>query len=197
MPRKAHLEPYLSSAQLKERYQRCGDLVESCRFHLLWLVSEGWQIKKAALAIGFNYDYVREIVQTYNQQGTAALSNRRKQKGRPGRKALLNPEQLQQLQQALRQIPADGGIRSGPKVAQWIAEKTGLPQVRAQRGWDYLKRCRFSPQHPHPRHTHADAQAQANFKANLQRYLEQIGQQHPQATIERWAFDEHRLGLKR
>jgi len=145
MPRKAHLEPYLSSAQLKERYQRCGDLVESCRFHLLWLVSEGWQIKKAALAIGFNYDYVREIVQTYNQQGTAALSNRRKQKGRPGRKALLNPEQLQQLQQALRQIPADGGIRSGPKVAQWIAEKTGLPQVRAQRGWDYLKRCRFPP----------------------------------------------------
>lgn len=145
MPRKAHLEPHLSSAQLKERYQRCGDPVESRRFHLLWLVSEGWQIKKAAVAIGFNYDYAREIVQTYNQQGSTALVNRRKQKGRPGRKALLNREQLLQLQQALRQPAADGGIWSGPKVAQWIAEKTGLLKVRAQRGWDYLKRCRFSP----------------------------------------------------
>lgn len=145
MPRKAHLEPHLSSAQLKERYQCCGDLVESRRFHLLWLVCEGWQIKKAALAIGFNYDYAREIVQIYNQQGTVALANRRKKKGRVGRKALLSSEQLQQLQQALRQAPADGGLWSGPKVAQWIAEKTGLPTVRAQRGWDYLKRCRFSP----------------------------------------------------
>jgi transposase len=145
MPRKAHLEPHLSSAQLQERYQRCGDPVESRRFHLLWLVSEGWQIKKAALAIGFNYDYAREIVQTYNQPGTTALLNRRKQRGRPGRKALLNSEQLQQLQHVLRQTPSDGGTWSGPKVAQWIAEQTGLPKVRAQRGWDYLKRCRFSP----------------------------------------------------
>ena len=145
MPRKPHLEPHLSSAELKDCYQRCCDPVESRRYHLLWLISQGWQIKKAAIAIGLNYDYARDIVKTYNQQGTAALTNRRKQKGRTGRKALLNPEQLQQLQQALRQAPADGGIWSGPKVAQWIAQTTGLPRVRAQRGWDYLKRCRFSP----------------------------------------------------
>lgn len=39
-------------------------------------------------------------------------------------------------------------------------------------------------------------QEQANFKANLQPHLEQLQQQHPTATIEVWAFDEHRLGLK-
>jgi hypothetical protein len=54
----------------------------------------------------------------------------------------------------------------------------------------------FPPQRPRPRHTQADAHAQATFKANLQQYLEQIRQQHPEATVELWAFDEHRLGLK-
>lgn len=145
MPRKAHLEPHLSSAELKEHYQQCTDPVESRRFHLLWLVSCGWQIKKAAVVVGLNYDYARDIVQAYNQQGTTSLSNRRKQQQRPGRKPLLTDEQLQQLQQALRQAPTDGGIWSGPKVAQWIAATTGLANVHAQRGWDYLKRCGFSP----------------------------------------------------
>ncbi len=145
MPRNAYLEPHLSCAQLKERYQHCDEPVESRRFHLLWLVCCGWQIKQAAVAVGLNYDYAREIVKTYNQQGPAVLANRRKQPGRRGRAPLLNPEQLRQLQQALRRAPADGGLWSGPKVAQWIAEQTGLSRVRAQRGWDYLKRCRFSP----------------------------------------------------
>lgn len=145
MPRKAHLEPHLSSDELKNCYHHCRDPVESRRFHLLWLVSSGWQIKKAAVAIGLSYDYACEIVKTYNQQGSASLSNRRKQQRRPGRKPLLTPEQMQQLQQALRQPPEDGGLWSGPKVAQWIAKQTGLANVRPQRGWDYLKRCRFSP----------------------------------------------------
>jgi len=158
---------------------------------VLWL-----QIKQGAFAVGLNYDYAREIVKTYNQQGIAVLANRRKQPGRPGRAPLLNPEQLRQLQQALRRAPADGGLWSGPKVAQWIAEQTGLSRVRAQRGWDYLKRCRCSPQRPRPRHTQADAQAQATFQATLQQHLEQIQQHHPEATIQLWAFDEHRLGVK-
>lgn len=54
----------------------------------------------------------------------------------------------------------------------------------------------FPPQRPRPRHPQADAQAQADFKANLPQQIELIQQQHPNATVEVWAFDEHRLGLK-
>ncbi|MBV9388764.1 MAG: hypothetical protein JOZ78_20260 [Chroococcidiopsidaceae cyanobacterium CP_BM_ER_R8_30] len=61
MPRKAHLEPYLSSAQLKQHYQHCREPVESRRWHLLWLVSQNWQIKAAAAAVGLNYDYAKDI----------------------------------------------------------------------------------------------------------------------------------------
>lgn len=145
MPRKAHLEPHLSSRELKHRYQHCSEPVESRRWHLLWLVSEEWYIKDAALAVGLNYDYAKDIVQAYNQQGIKSMGNRRQQLGRRGRTPLLSAEQLAELQQALRQPAPDGGIWSGPKVAQWIAQKTSKVSVRAQRGWDYLKRCWFSP----------------------------------------------------
>ncbi len=48
---------------------------------------------------------------------------------------------------------------------------------------------------PRPRHVHADSQAQAEFKKRL-RPLRQVATAFPQATVEPWAVDEHRIGLK-
>lgn len=79
------------------------------------------------------------------------------------RRALLSAAQQEELDQAL-QSPPDGGLWSGPKVAQWIAQKTGRGQVHPQRGWDYLQRLNYSGQRPHPRHANADEAAQAAFK---------------------------------
>jgi hypothetical protein len=40
---------------------------------------------------------------------------------------------------------------SGPKVARWIERKTGTRRrVHAQRGWEYLRKARMSPQVPRP-----------------------------------------------
>lgn len=54
----------------------------------------------------------------------------------------------------------------------------------------------FPPQRPRSRHVKADLQAQAAFKADLPHQVNQVQQQYPAASIEVWAFDEHRLGLK-
>lgn len=144
MPKSAYLANHLSSEQLKQRYQRCTDPVESRRWHLLWLVSTQWSIKGASEAIGINYDYAKTIVTRYNQQGEVSVGNGRKRRHSGGKAALLNDKQLKQLRAALEKPPDEGGLWSGPKVARWIEQKTGQ-KVWAQRGWDYLKRCRFSP----------------------------------------------------
>ncbi|WOD37036.1 winged helix-turn-helix domain-containing protein [Nodosilinea sp. E11] len=60
--------------------------------------------------------------------------------------------------------PDDDGVWSGPKVAQVIAEVTGVPKVWPQRGWDYLKRLEQSLQVPRPRHRKGDPEAQEAFK---------------------------------
>ena len=144
MPKKAYLAPHLEAAQLKQRYQTCPEPVASRRWHLLWLVATDWSIKQAALAVGISYDYAKAIVSHYNQDGEMAVTNRRQTRHSGGKPALLNEAQLAQLRQALSRPPDDGGLWSGPKVARWIAQQTGQ-KVWAQRGWDYLKRCRFSP----------------------------------------------------
>ena len=171
MVKKAHLQPYLTSSELKARYLGCSDRVESRRWHLLWLVSQQWTIQQASLAVGLNYDYAKEIVKAYNQQGEVALANRRRQRAAPPSHALLNSEQLQELRSSLKQQPEDKGIWTGPKVADWIAKRTGREKVWPQRGWDYLRKCRYSAQRPRPRHAKAEPEAQQEFKKNCTKEL--------------------------
>lgn len=139
MPPKAKLEPYLTVKQLKTYYRQAHDTTEARRWQLLHLVAQNWTIKQAAQAVDLNYDYAKEIVQRYNREGPGAIKNRSQQR-QPSARSLLTPEQQQELQTILQQPAPDGGAWSGPKVAQWIAEKTGRTHVWPQRGWDYLKR---------------------------------------------------------
>ncbi len=101
--------------------------------------------------VGYSEKWVREIKRRYEQGGgVAGLGDRRH--GNPGAKerALLDEEGQAQLREALEGPPPGGGMWSGPKVARWIEEKTGLEKVHVQRGFEYLKKVGYSPQVPRP-----------------------------------------------
>ncbi len=140
MPRKANLANHYSAQELKNKYLKSLDLVESRRWHLLWKISLGWTIKNSASAIGINYDYAKKIVKKYNKLGSEGVKNCRKKpkQHRAGRKALLTEAQLSKLPEKLESNPSDGGIWTGQKVARWIEQETGREKVWNQRGWDYL-----------------------------------------------------------
>ncbi|MEG4294076.1 helix-turn-helix domain-containing protein [Microcoleus sp. C2C3] len=140
MPPKAHLESHLTAEELKIRYRQAQNTTESRRWHLLLLVSRNWTIKEAAQVVGLNYDYAKEIVQRYNREGPNSVRNRSGDRLPPPAKSLLDPQQQEELRQALQGSAPDGGDWTGPKVARWIAEKIGSDHVWPQRGWDYLKR---------------------------------------------------------
>jgi transposase len=53
---------------------------------------------------------------------------------------------------------------SSSKVARWIEKKTGRRGVRAQRGWEYLRKLGNSPQVPRPSSAQADPAEQEAFK---------------------------------
>jgi len=164
MPRKLHVESHFSLDELKTRYRNSQDPVESRRWHLIWLVSDESTLTEAAKVVGFNYDYARGIVRAYNRDGAKGLRNRRRER-KPGLlKALLNPEQKAELAKRLNSPPEDGGVWSGPKVAQEIARMTGREKVWPQRGWDYLKLLGFSCQQPRPRHVKGSVVEQEAFK---------------------------------
>ncbi|MBF2028229.1 MAG: helix-turn-helix domain-containing protein [Oscillatoriales cyanobacterium C42_A2020_001] len=139
MPPKAALKSYLTLDELKTRYRRARDTSEARRWQLIHLVAQDWTIKQAAQAVDLNYDYAKEIIRRYNQNGPEAVKNR-SQKRQVSPRSLLTADQQRELKYALQSPAPDGGEWSGPKVARWIAEKTGRSHVWPQRGWDYLKR---------------------------------------------------------
>jgi transposase len=198
MPKQAYLANHYSSDELKQKYIKSQDSVESRRWHLLWKVSLGWTIKNSALAVGINYDYAKEIVNKYNILGEKALKNSRKKprEHRGGKKSLLTEEQLEKLMKELESKPSNGGIWTGPKVARWLEKETGVEKVWNQRGWDYLKKCRYSWQLPRPKLRKADKLEQEKFKTNLPLKIKELEEEYSEAEIELWFFDEHRVGLK-
>jgi transposase len=74
----------------------------------------------------------------------------------------------QKLVTALRSRPEDGGIWTGPKVARWLEKEIGRKKVGNQRGWDYLKKCKYSWQKPRPKHRKGDEKTQEDFKNSCQ-----------------------------
>lgn len=145
------------------------------------------------MAVGISYDYAREILQKYNNQGEKGIKIKRKHRG--GKQPLLNNLQREKLTKLLESKPIDGGVWTGPKVARWMEKETGKEKVWNQRGWDYLKKCEYSWQRPRRKHRKGNKLEQEEFKQNLPLRVEKLRKENPQHQIEVWFFDEHRVGL--
>ena len=164
MARTLTLANHLSPDELRQRYKTADTPAAARRYHALWLVSQGSTAKAAAVLVGLSDNWVRLLVQRYNQHGPAGLADRRT--ANPGKPPLRSPA-LQQTLATLLDGPApDGGIWTGAKGAAWIAQQTGHATY-PQQGWVYLRRLGFTPQHPRLRHADAaSADEQAAWKKN-------------------------------
>jgi transposase len=129
-------------------------------------MSLGESMREVAGTVGYSEKWTREIARRYESEGVEGLGDRRH--GNPGAKdrALLDEEGQAQLREALlEETPPGGGMWSGPKVARWIEEKTGIERVHAQRGFEYLRKAGMSPQVPRPSNAKgADASEREAFK---------------------------------
>ena len=96
----------------------------------------------------------------------------------------MKEEQFQKLKEELKERPADGGIWTGPKVARWIEKETGREKVWNQRGWDYLKKSRYSCQKPNPKHKKEDPVEQEKFKQNLPVKVQELRDKFSNSQIE-------------
>jgi transposase len=157
------------SSQLEGLYRKASDPVLRTHLLMVWRMSLGDSIREVAGMVGYSEKWVREIARRYESEGVEGLGDRRH--GNPGAKerALLDEEGQAELREALlEESPPGGGMWSGPKVARWIEEKTGMERVHAQRGWEYLRKVGMSPQVPRPSDAQgADSKEREAFKKSL------------------------------
>jgi transposase len=153
---KITLAPHLSAEELKQRYRVCGDPKEARRWHALWLFSTGKSIGEVSELVGFHRNWARTFFKRYNERGPEAVVDQHSVNP-GGREPYLTPAQQQELEQAITGPTPDGGLWTGPKVASWIAERTGR-RIYHQLGWVYLQKLDFVLREPRPLHLDAASQ---------------------------------------
>lgn len=160
MPRLIKLEPHLSLVEMAARHDSAPDPVTREHWRILYWLASGTKAVRVAWLTGYSAKWVGLLARRYNRDGPAAVEDQRRHNR--GAAPLLTPEQCAALARVLEGPAPDGGLWSGPKVAAWMSAQLGRA-VRPQRGWDYLRRCDFTPHRPRPHHAQADAAAQAAF----------------------------------
>ena len=146
----ARVADHLSVAELEERFRSCADATEARHVQAIWLLAKGHAVADVSATTAFSKRWVERLLARYNQQGSAALGDLRRQNG--ARASVLVPELLGRLGERLATPPPDGGLWTSRKVAVWMAGELGLKALAPQRGWEALKAIGWSIQSPRPRH---------------------------------------------
>jgi hypothetical protein len=108
----------------------------------------------------------------------------------PGAKPILDDVQQANLLQALRGPAADAGLWNGPKVADYLSELIGQPSAVNRVG--YLKQMRLRLRVPRQSHQEADTE-ERGLEKKLTQELKRIQAEYPDADVEVWCEDEHRV----
>jgi len=193
MPRRIRLQPYLTDHELHERYRQAHNPVERSRWRFLWLLARGLTATAIARVTGYSAYWIGQIASRYNAGGPEVLPDGRRRLR--GQRSPLTDEHQAALRTALAEAHPAGDQWCGRTVATWMSTHLGR-HVSRQAGWRVLRQLGARFLKPRPRHVQADPVAQALFKARLRPLLREVATAFPHASVELWAVDEHRIGLK-
>lgn len=136
-------EEELRRAEIAAQQAATPSAVERRRWQVISLLADGTPLAEIVAATGYRPRTIRDIARCYRAAGAAALADKRTQS--PGAPRLLTAGLRHELWLTLQRPSPSGGRWTGPKVAEWIAARTGKV-VHRQRGWEYLRRLQGAPE---------------------------------------------------
>lgn len=166
MGKRIQIAGHLRVEELEQRYRQAKTGVERSHYQIIWLLAQGKRTEEVSELTGYSRSWIYELVWGYNRLGVDSLGDKRQ--SNRGKAPLLNEVQQAQLWQALQSPPADGGLWSGPKVAQWMSEILDRP-IHPQRGWEYLRGMEMRLRRPRPEHQETDIATQQAWKKKWRR----------------------------
>lgn len=151
-----HLKP----SELESRYKLCSDAREKTHWQVIMLAANGLSPKEIAQIVKYGLRWVTRLIQRYNEQGAAGLSDKRK---RNRSSKLLSDELMLELERDLSKPPPDGGLWTSPKVALWMSSKLSRP-INKQTAWLYFGYFKQRLKVPRPHNPLSDPTLVTEFK---------------------------------
>ena len=145
----ARIVEHLPVEDLERRCRAAQDATEARHTQAIWLLAQGRTTLEVADVLAFTPRWVEELAARYNAHGPDVPGDQRRRNGRAA--SVLTPALLAALAERLRTPPEGGGRWTGAQAALWMARQLGVERVHPQRGWEALKRVRWSLQAPRPR----------------------------------------------
>jgi len=161
MPRRIKLEDHLTLQGIEKRYRHATDVAARSQWQIIWLIGQGKRSAEVAEVTGYSADWIRLVVQRYNQAGPNSIGDRRH--NNPGQARLLSPDQEAELGRVLDEAAQRGERWTSGRVAAWMSERLKRP-VQAWVAWCAMQRLGFTLQQPRPRHAKGDKAQQVAFK---------------------------------
>jgi hypothetical protein len=133
----------LRRAELVAQQMAAASAVERRRWQVIILLADRVPLAEIVSTTGYRPRTIRDIARRYRVAGAVALVDKRRQS--PGTPPLITGTLRHELWLVLQHPPLGGGRWTGPKVAAWIAARTGKLIYR-QRGWEYLRQLQNMPE---------------------------------------------------
>jgi transposase len=150
---------------LQDEIRRSEESRYDHRLHGVLLVAQGMTCPEVATLLGDAPRTVQYWVKRFEQDGLAGLA----EKERPGRPASLTAEQVDEIGQALRQVPRafDLGVNlwDGKTLSAFVKKRYRVP-LGVRQCQRLFRQLGFRLRKPRPALAHADLQLQRRHKKN-------------------------------
>lgn len=148
---------------LQDEIRRTEDARYDHRLHAVLMVSKGMTCPKVAEILDDSERTIRYWVKRFNEEGLAGLVEIE----RPGRPRRISDEQMQKIDQALREPPEKAGmignIWDGKLLAAYIAKKFGI-KLGVRQCQRIFKHLGYRLRRPRSQVAQADPERQKAFK---------------------------------
>ena len=150
---------------LQDEIRRSPDARYDHRLHGVLLVAEGMSCREVAKALGDSPGTVVNWVQRFEKRGFGGLSDGE----RTGRPTRLSPKDMEKVEVALRQSPADYGLPAqfwdGPLLSAFVQKQFGVT-LKVRQCQRLFRQLGFRLRKPRPEIAQADPLLQAEVKKN-------------------------------
>jgi len=150
---------------LQDEIRRSHEARYDHRLHAVLLVAQGLSCRKVAQLLGDSPRAVAYWAKRFEDEGLAGLAEAE----RPGRPRRLQPDQLNQIDAALRNSPSDYGLSvnlwDGKTLSAFIQKQFGI-DLGVRQCQRLFRQFGFRLRKPRPMIAHADPNEQLRFKKN-------------------------------